>query len=330
MRAVLVDELGSIDNGRIADVPDPVPGPGQALIEVHAVPVNFVDIVTITGQYQFKPTLPYTPGKGPAGIVRAIGAGVMRVKPGDRVLAMAEQGGYAELAIVDANQCYLLPDVIDFAAAAAISLAFDTAWMALHDRARLQSSDRVLVLGATGAVGNAAVQLAKAAGCQVLAAVSSPARFDGPRAAGADAMVDLSRQHLRESLRDQVLAATNGYGADVVIDALGGDIFDAAIRAVAWRGRVVIVGFAAGHIPTLKMNYLLLKNIEVSGLQISDYRKKMPELMDRCFREVLDLMVKGAIKPAPPLTLSLEHFADAMRLILERRSSKRIVLLPRS
>lgn len=329
MKAVVVDELGAIDNGRLAEVADPLPGPGQALIEVHAVPVNYVDIVTITGRYQFKPALPFTPGKGPAGIVRAVGPDVTRVAVGDRVLAMAEQGGYAELALADASQCYVLPPVLGFAEAAAMSLAFDTAWMALHERARIAVGERVLVLGSTGAVGDAAVQLAKAAGCQVLAAVSAPEKFQAARSAGADAMIDLSRPNLKDSLREQVLAKTGGQGADVVIDMLGGDIFDAAIRAVAWRGRVVVVGFAAGRIPTLKTNYLLLKNIEVSGLQISDYRKRMPELMDRCFGELFKLVVDGRIKPPPHETLALAEFRAALRRVSERRSGRRLILLAR-
>lgn len=329
MKAVVVDELGAIDNGRLAEVDDPRPGPGQVLIEVHAVPVNYVDIVTITGLYQFKPALPFTPGKGPAGVVREVGPGVTSVAAGDRVLAMAEQGGYAELAVADAGQCYALPPVLGFAEAAAMSLAFDTAWMALHERARLAAGERVLVLGSTGAVGAAAVQLAKAAGCDVLAAVSGPDKFQAARAAGADAMIDLSVPNLKDSLREQVLAATGGHGADVVIDMLGGDIFDAAIRAVAWRGRVVVVGFAAGRIPTLKTNYLLLKNIEVSGLQISDYRKRMPVLMSRCFGEIFKLVAEGRIKPPSCETLALEAFRDALHRVDERRSACRLILLPR-
>lgn len=328
MKAIVVDQLGSIDNGRLAEVPDPLPGAGQALIEVRAVPVNYVDIVTITGNYQFKPKLPYTPGKGPAGVVRAVGLGVTQVKPGDRVLAMAEHGGYAELALADSAQCYSLPDGLDFVPAAAMSLAFDTAWVALHDRARMVAGDRVLVLGSTGAVGNAAVQLAKAAGCQVLAAVATAEKFAGPAAVGADAMIDLSRPGLGDSLRAQVQAATGGHGADIVIDALGGDIFDAAIRAVAWRGRVVIVGFASGRIPTLKMNYLLLKNIEVSGLQISDYRKRMPGLLERCWREVFAAVAAGTVFPPRCETLPLAHYAEGMRRIAERRAAARIVLVP--
>ena len=331
MKAVLVSELGSIDNGRVTEVADPTPGPGQLLIEVHAVPVNYVDIVTISGRYQFKPKLPYTPGKGPAGIVRATGAGVSRFRPGDRVLGMSESGGYAQLALVDEAQSYRLPDDMPFTDAAAMSLAFDTAWMALRERARIQPGDNVLVLGASGAVGNAAVQLARAMGANaVLGAVSSPAKFAAVRDAGATAMVDLSQSDLRESVRAQVFAATADHGADVIIDPLGGEIFEAAIRSIAWRGRVVVLGFAAGGIPSLKINYLMLKNMEVSGLQISDYRRRMPDLVRQCYDEVFAFYTAGKVKAPPSNSVPLVDFARAMHQVEDRTAPGRVVLLPQA
>ncbi|MGE0630283.1 MAG: NADPH:quinone oxidoreductase family protein [Hyphomicrobiaceae bacterium] len=327
MKAVLVHELGSIDNGEVAEVPLPVPGPGQLLIEVHAAPVNFVDIVTITGKYQFKPKLPYTPGKGPAGVVMAVGEGVERFKPGDRVLGMAEYGGYAEAALLDEAQTYRLPDTLSFVDAAAMSLAFDTAWMALRDRGRIAAGDNVLVLGATGAVGNAAVQLARAMGAAaVMGTASSPDKAKSVVAAGAHAVIDLSRPNLREGLREQVFEATHGHGADVIIDPLGGDVFDAAIRAIAWRGRMVVVGFAAGGIPTLKVNYLLLKNAEVSGLQISDYRRRMPDLVRTCWEETFAFHAQGKVKAPETVTFPLSRFAEAMHLVESRKSAGRVVL----
>ena len=328
MRAVIVREFGPIANAQMGEVPDPVPGSGQVLVEVHAAPVNFADLLTIAGKYQVRPKLPFTPGRSPAGIVRSAGTGVKGFKPGDRVLALTD-GGYAELVAADERACYRLPDTLSFADAAAMSLTFDTAWVALRDRARLVPGETVLVLGATGAVGNAAVQLAKAMGARVLAAASSPEKFDQCRAAGADAMVDLSRPNLRESLREQVYAETGGQGAQVILDALGGDVFDAAIRALAWRGRLVVVGFAAGRIPTLAVNYLLVKNVEVSGLQISDYHKRRPDLIAQYFAELYGWLAAGKIEPPATTTLALEQFADALRLIEDRRATGRIVLSPR-
>jgi NADPH2:quinone reductase len=259
-------------------------------------------------------------------VVAAIGEGVTGLKVGDRVLAMAEQGGYAELAVAAENQCYRLPAQMRFGEAAAMSLAYDTAWFALRERARYQPGDVVLILGATGGVGYAAVQLAKAMGAKVLAGVSSLAKADMVLAAGAAGVIDLSAPDLKNSLREQVYAANNGRGADIVIDMLGGDLFDAALRAVAWRGRVVVVGFAAGRIPTIKANYLLVKNIEVSGLQISDYRKKMPDLATQCFAEIFAFYEAGQIKPAPYTTLPLAQFATGLRMVQDRTAKGRVIL----
>ena len=276
MRAIVVDEFGPPERLRVAEVPSPHPGPGEVLVEVHVAPVNYVDLLVVGGTYQFFPARPFIPGKGPAGVVTALGAGVDAPQVGDPVLAMAEEGGYAEFVALRADQCYRLPPRMSFAEAASLSLVYDTAWFALRERARLATGETVLVLGASGGVGQAAVQLARAMGARVLAGISRPERAAALRAAGVEAVIDLGRENLRDSLREQVWAATDGRGADVVIDPLGGEVFAAALRALAWCGRLVVIGFAAGHIPSIKTNYLLLKNIEVSGLQVSDYRKRRP------------------------------------------------------
>lgn len=328
MRAVLVREFGAPKRASLAECPDPVPGAREVLVEICAAPVNYVDLLVIGGTYQFRPELPFIPGKGPAGIVRTAGAQVAALKPGVRVLAMAEYGGYAERVAVPADQCYRLPDAMTFEDAASISLAYDTAWFALRERGRLQPGETVLVLGATGAVGGAGVRLAKAMGATVLAATASPAKFDLLRAAGADAIIDLSQPDLRESLRTQVHAATDGRGADVVLDPLGGDVFDAALRALAWRGRLVVIGFAAGRIPTLKANYLLLKNIEVSGLQISDYRKRAAAQVAACYAEIFTFFAERKLALGPREVLPLAQFADALRMIRDRSARGRIILRP--
>lgn len=330
MRAVVVREFGAIGTVQVEEVEMPRPAEREVLVKIEAAPANFVDTLVLQGTYQFLPPRPFTPGKGPAGTVAACGAAVTRFKPGDRVLAMAEHGGYAEAVCVNEEQCYLLPDALSFTDAAAMSLAYDTAWVSLMDRARLKAGDSVLVLGATGAVGDAALQIAKAKGARVIAAVSSPAREHEVIDAGADGTVDLSKPDLRDSLRDQVFALTDGQGMDIVIDPLGGDYFDAAVRALAWRGRLVVVGFAAGRIPTLKMNYPLLKNIEVSGIQISDYRKKMPEIVRACFEDVFALYCQGKIRVRTPVFYPLADYAKALDDILHRRISGRAILLPQA
>lgn len=326
MRAVVLDEYGSLDNSALREFPDPVPGPGEILVEVHATAANYVDLVIISGKYQFKPEIPFVPGKAPAGIVRAVGADVEGFAPGDRVLAMAEKGGYAELAIIKPKDCYKLPDRMSFVDAASMALVYDTAWFSLRERGRFQPGEKVLVLGASGGVGLAAIQLVKALGGTALAGISNLHKADLVQQAGADAIIDLGRANLRESLREQVFAATDDHGADVIIDPLGDEIFEAAIRAVAWCGRVVVIGFAAGKIPTLKTNYLLVKNIDVGGLQISDYRRRRPDLTAKCFGEIFSLYEQGKIGPLPTTVMPIEDYAKALRSIEDRSARGRLVL----
>ena len=328
MRAVVVREFGTPESLSIEQVEAPRPGPDEILVEVEAVGVNFVDLLVIGGTYQFLPPRPFTPGKLPAGRVIAIGDNVMRFTVGDRVLTTAEQGGYAEQAVALAEHCYRIPDSMPFTDAAAMALAFDTAWFALHERGRLRAGETVLVLGATGAVGLAAIQLAKAFGARVIAGVSSMSKADIVTTAGADGVVDLSVENLRDGLRDQVHALTDGRGADVVIDSLGDRFFAAALRAMAWCGRLVVVGFAAGEIPSVKVNYLMVKNIEVSGLQVSDYRKRMPARMRECFEQIFALYEQGAVRAPRMSVRPLDGIAQALAEIRDRKSKDRIELTP--
>jgi NADPH2:quinone reductase len=329
MRAIVVADFGPPERLRLGEAAEPVPGPGEALVTVHAAPVNYVDLLVVGGAYQFLPPLPFTPGKGPAGVVTALGPEVASLRVGDRVLAMAEQGGWAEAVAVRADQCYRLPAAMSFTEAASLSLVYDTAWFALRERARLEPGETVLVLGASGGVGRAAVQLARVMGARVLAGILRPERATAVRAAGADAIVDLAAAELRDSLRAQVRAATGGHGADVVVDPLGGAVFEAAVRALAWRGRLVVIGFAAGAIPTIRTNYLLLKNIEISGLQISDYRKRRPDQVAACFAEIFRLYEEGKIAPAAATVFPLDRAGEALALLRDRRIAGRAVLRPR-
>jgi NADPH2:quinone reductase len=328
MRAVLVREFGPIANHKVEDFPDPRPGPGEVLVTIKATAVNYVDSLVVTGKYQFLPERPFAPGKVPVGVVSALGPGVTTLKVGDRVLAMAEQGGYAEQVSVDAKQCYKLPASMSFVDAAAMALVYETAWFALRERARFKKGESVLILGSTGGVGLAAVQLAKGMGAGVLAGVANPAKASLAIDAGADDIIDLSKDNLRDALREQVFARNNGKGVDIVIDPIGGDAFDAALRALAWRGRLVVIGFAAGRIPSVKANYLLVKNIEVSGLQVSDYRKRTPDLMAACMHEVFGMYEAGKLRPSPTVTYPLDSFAKALQEVVDRRVAGRIVLVP--
>lgn len=328
MRAIVVKAFGPNEHLAVGELPDPVPESDEIVVSVHATAVNFVDILTIGGIYQFKPKLPFIPGKCPAGVVHAVGTNVVAFKSGDRVLALAEEGGYGELCTTTETKCVRLPPSMSFTDAASMSSVFDTAWFALRERAHMEHGDAVLVLGATGGVGLAAVQLAKAFGGHVLAGLSNPAKSDLARAAGADEIVDLAHADLKDGLRTQVLAATDGRGADVVLDMLGGDIFDAAIRAVAWSGRLVVIGFATGRIPTIKANYLLVKNIAVSGMQISDYRRRAPNKTAACWAELFSLYEAGTIRPLPTTVWPLARCAEALGALHERTVRGRIVLTP--
>jgi len=326
VRAIIVDKFGAPERLRVGDVAEPVPKADEVLVTVYAAPVNYVDLLVIGGTYQFLPPLPFTPGKGPAGVVAALGRNVTSLQVGDRVLAMAEQGGYAEAVTVVANQCYRLPASMSFTEAASLSLVYDTAWFALRERARLEAGETVLVLGASGGVGQAAVQLARAMGARVLAGILRPEREASVRAAGADAVIDLSATDLRDSLCAQVYAVTEERGVDIILDPLGGTIFEAAVRALAWCGRLVVIGFAAGAIPTIRTNYLLLKNIEISGLQISDYRKRRPERVAACFAEIFSLYEQGKVKPATATAFPLVRAGEALTALREQRAAARAVL----
>lgn len=315
MRSYRVWEHGAPASMRLDEIADLVPGPGEMVVDVKAAGINFPDVLVVSGKYQILPPRPFTPGKDLAGVVRAVGAGVSGFAPGDRVMAQVEHGAFAEQAVVTPAQSYKLPDGLSFDAAAAMGLVYQTAYFALVERGQYTRGETVLVGGAAGGVGLAAVQIAKGLGARVLAGVRSPAEEEAARAAGADAIIDLSAADLRESLRAQVLAATDGHGADVVLDPLGADFFAAALRAMAWCGRLVVIGFAAGDIPTLKVNYLLLKNIAVSGLQWSDYRDRTPHRIQQVQQELFDLWRAGAVKPRIMRAFGFSELPEALDLV---------------
>jgi NADPH2:quinone reductase len=326
VRGIVVHTFGELEHLAIGELPDPVARAEEIVVAVRATAVNFVDTLLIAGRYQFKPELPFIPGKCPAGVVRAVGADITAFKPGDHVLALVEQGGYGEQVVTTDSKCIRLPRSLSFVAAASMSSVFDTAWFALRERARMAPGDTVLVLGASGGVGLAAIQLAKAFGARVLAGLSNPAKADLARTAGADAIIDLARADLKSDLRAQVMTETSGQGADVVLDMLGGDVFDAGLRALAWDGRLVVIGFAMGRIPEIKTNYLLVKNIAVSGLQISDYRRRTPAKTAACWAELFALCEAGSIKPLPMTVWPLTRCVDGLKAVRDRAARGRIVL----
>jgi NADPH2:quinone reductase len=326
VRAIVVREFGPPEGVTIEDWPTPEPGPGQIRVDVHAIDVNYPDLLVIGGKYQILPPRPFVPGKDAAGVVSAVGAGVRRCRIGDRVLVQVEHGAYAEQVLAGDAHSYVLPDAMSFAEAAAMGLVYQTAHFALIDRGRFEPGETVLVTGAGGGVGLASIQLVKALGGVALAGTRSPAKAAAIRAAGADAIIDLGAADLRNALRAQVYAVTDGRGADVVLDVLGGDAFDAALRALAWRGRIVVIGFAAGRIPEIRANYLLVKNIGASGLQWSDYRERDPEWVRRVQNQMFELYEAGKLRPQIMRAFPMEEFAAALDLVARGQVSGKVVL----
>lgn len=326
MKALVARQFGALDALTIEELPAPVPGAGEVLVDVRAAGVNFPDLLVIGGKYQHLPALPFVPGKECAGIVKAVGAGVKLVKPDDRVTVLIEHGAFAQQVVAGELQCNVIPAALDFPAAAALGLAYVTAYFALAERAALKSGETLLVTGAAGGVGLAAVQIAKTLGATVLAAVSSPDKAAAAKASGADHIIDVSVPDLKNNLREQVYAAVGKRGADVILDNVGGDVFDAALRAIAWSGRLLVIGFASGRIPEIKAGLILVKNISVIGMQISDYRDRQPEKFHAARQQLLDMCSAGKLKPHVMATFPLERYAEALALVRDRKVIGKVVL----
>lgn len=327
MKAVWVEAFAPFDTIAVKEVADPAPGKGEVIVAVKAAEANYPDILVIEGKYQIKPPLPFSPGKCASGIVAAVGDSVTGLKKGDHVVAQTEYGAYAEQLKVRAESCFVMPSGMAFDEGAALGLVYQTAWFALRERASFKVGDVVLVLGASGGIGVASVQLAKAMGARfVIGGVLGEANAAIAREAGADATVDLGAADLRDSLRAQVNALTGGHGADIVIDPVGGEANAAALRAMAWCGRMVIIGFASGEIPSIKANYLLVKNIAVTGLQWSDYRDRTPELVIAAQNEIFALASNGQLKPIISRRLSLVDFAQGLAALRDGKAQGKIIL----
>lgn len=322
MRAALVKEFGPPSTLVVEDVPDPVPAAGEVLVEVAAFSVNFPDLLVVDGTYQHLPPRPFSPGKEAAGCIVAVGAGVEETMVGQRVLVLVEYGCYTEKLVVAKELVIPLPDSVTYIDAAACGLVYATAHLGLFRRAGLRTGETVLVTGAGGGVGSAGVQLAKAAGAQVIALTHDDLRAELARRHGADFVLTSSS----DSLRDDILAATEGKGADVVLEMLGADYLTQIVRATAWEGRIVVVGFAAGGQNLIKPGHLLVKNISVLGLQSSDYRDRMPDLVHNAMAEVFDLMASGKLDASVDLVLPLEKVSEAMQYVKDNKVAGKVVV----
>jgi len=326
VKAVQVKSFGQPEDAQLTDVVVPMPRSREVRVLSKAIGVNFPDLLVMSGKYQVLPERPFIPGKDAAGVVEAVGSEVRRFKPGDRVMITQEYGCYAEQFNASEDNCHRIPESVSFRSAAAMGLAYQTAYFALLIRGSYKKGETVLVLGAGGGVGLATVQLAKALGANVIAGVRNEAHALLARQCSADHVVDLSLPDLKESLKNQVGICTDGRGADVVIDMVGGSATGACLRAMAWSGRLIIVGFASGAIPEIRANYLLVKNISVLGLQWSDYRERHPDWVSKVQEELFDLVVRGHLKPHIMRQYQLSDFAVALRQLSEGRVEGKVVL----
>lgn len=322
MRAIQCVEWGQPEALQLNEIELPAPGPGQVLVRVDAAGVNFPDLLIVQKKYQLQPPLPFTPGAELAGEVLAVGDGVKHLRPGQAVAALAMLGGFAEQAIVPAAQCMPLPPGLAPALAASFMLAYGTSWHALRDRCGLQAGETLLVLGAAGGVGLAAVEIAKAIGAKVIAVASTDEKRAVCLQHGADAAIGY------EGLREQIKALTEGRGVDVVYDAVGGAQAEPAIRSMAWRGRYAVVGFASGEIPSIPLNLLLLKGTSLVGVFWGEWLKREPQAWAQGLAELMAWLQGGQLKPLISKRYALAETAQALRDLAERRVTGKIVIEP--
>lgn len=322
MRAVLCKEWGGPEKLVVEDVPSPPMRPGAVRVAVHAAGINFADLLLVSGQYQEKPPLPFIPGSEAAGVIIEVGPGAQTFKPGDRVMVLAGTGAYAEEVVVETPRVSPIPATMDFPTAAGFPVAYGTSHGALDWRAHLQSGEWLLVHGAAGGVGLTAVEIGKAMGAKVIASAGSPEKLQVAKEHGADYLIDYSREDIRERVKE----ITGGRGADVIYDPVGGDVFDASLRSIAWGGRLIIIGFASGRIPQLPANIALVKNIDVIGFYWGSYQKHKPELIRQSFAQLFRWFEEGKLKPHVSHRMDLKDVVEAMNLLGRRKSTGKVIL----
>jgi NADPH2:quinone reductase len=322
MKAVICNAWGDPSPLTLEDVPAKAPGAGEVRLRVRACGVNFADALMIQGKYQVRPPFPFSPGLEAAGDVLEVGAGVTHLKPGDRVLCITSYGGMAEELVVPAEMVIPMPPSMDYAVAAGFPIAYGTSHVALDHRAHLQPGETLLVLGAAGGVGLTAVEIGKKLGATVIAAASTPEKLALTREYGADYTIEYTRENLRDRLKD----ITGGRGVNVVYDPVGGDMFDPALRSIAWEGRYLVVGFASGTIPQLPANLMLMKNASVVGVLWGAYAANSPAVLRASLGTLLGWYAEGALRPHISQTFLLEHAADALWSLLRRQSTGKVVV----
>jgi len=328
MRALVVENFAPFETHEIRELPDPAPGPGEVVIDTRAMALNFPDLLMVEGKYQHKPPRPFIAGFDAAGVVVDVGAGVTRAHPGDRVLTLLRNGAFATRVLAPEHAVWRMPDTMGFEDGAAFGMVFLTAYISMIVNARAEPGETVLVTGASGGVGLAMIQFGAAKGMRMIGGVTSPEKAALVKANGAVAAVDLAAEDLRDSLRDAVFALTGNQGVDLVIDVVGGDVFDAAIRAIRPGGRIAIVGFAGGRIPEIKANYLLVKRLTAIGSPMASGRDGADGLKDQAMAELMQLYEAGKLKPVISARVGFDDWREAFRRFRERRVTGKIVMVP--
>ena len=334
MRAILCRELSGLDGLQLSDIPDPgQPGEGQVRIRTAAAGLNFADLLISAGKYQVKRQPPFVPGFELAGTIEAVGAGVNQFKPGDAVMAIPENGAFAEIVVTAVDGVYPVPQGMGLPEAAGFPIAYGTSYLALVEQARLRAGEILLVHGAAGGVGLTAVEIGKALGAHVIATAGGPEKCAIACAHGADRAIDYRAENVRD--RVKALAAELSAdspagaktGADVVYDPVGGEIFDASLRAVNWNARILIVGFAGGGVPQIPANILLVKNVAAQGFYFGSWRKRRPDIVARGFAALNQMYAAGQLEPLVSHRFDLDDFRTGLQLIRDRQSSGKVVLL---
>ena len=324
MKALLCKTYGPPETLVVEDIPSPTAGAGEVVVSVKAASVNFPDVLIIENKYQFKPTPPFSPGSEFAGVVKEVGLGVSHVMPGDHVMAFTIYGAFAEEVKLEAARVLPMPPGMDFPTAAALLLTYGTMDHALRDRGALKAGETVLVLGASGGIGIASIEIANALGARVIAAASSDDKLAVCRDHGADDVIN----YASEDLRERIKAMTSGRGVDVIVDPVGGPYTEPALRSIAWRGRLLVVGFAAGEIPKIALNLTLLKGCSIVGVFWGDFLRREPEGFADSITQLGRWYAEGKIRPHISDTFPLERAADAIKLMAARRVIGKVVILP--
>ena len=323
MRAVVCRAWGEVEDLAVEDVAPPVPGPGEVLIEVKATGVNYADALLVAGRYQTKPPLPFSPGLETAGVVAGCGAGVTRFTPGNRVMAVLAYGGLAERAVAAEAETFAIPGGMSFEEAGAFPIAYISSHVAIRWQGRLEAGETLLVLGAAGGVGLTAVEIGKAMGARVIAGASTPEKLAVARERGADEGVN----YATENLTERVMALTDGKGADVCFDPVGGELFDAALSALGWGGRILLVGFVGG-VQQIPANRLLVKHRAALGSSLRYFRWHAPDKLRRSVEELMRWYGEGKLRPLVTHRLPLERSVEAIRLLTDRKAHGKIVVVP--